>query len=197
MLLKKQLAIGSLLVAGLLLGGCDNDEQSSQAQTPQTQNSADRHLITGMSAGPVQLGMTLNDVLTVLPEATNENGQDGEGISWVDIRMHDETIMSLLLDENDHTVSLIRVFSPDFATEQDVHVGENLQSVADKLGGLNEIQSTEIEAREFATFKNSPQGVEFQVVGGDGSAGVYANSETITTIASPTATIQSIWVVED
>lgn len=195
-MLQKKLTTASLLVLSLLAGGCDESNQPSQP-APQTQGTANRYLITSTSAGPVQLGMNMNEVLIALPEATSENGQDGEGINWADIKMQDETVMSLLLDENDHTVSLIRVFSPEFATEQGVHVGENLQSVADKLGGLNEIQSTEIEAREFATFKNSPQGVEFQVVGGDGSAGVYANSETITSIASPSATVHSIWIVED
>ncbi len=195
-MLQKKLTAASLLALSLLAGGCDESNQPSQP-APQTQGTANRYLITSASAGPVQLGMNMNEVLIALPEATSENEQDGEGINWADIKMQDETIMSLLLDENDHTVSLIRVFSPEFATEQGVHVGENLQSVADKLGGLNEIQSTEIEAREFATFKNSPQGVEFQVVGGDGSAGVYSNSETITSIASPSATVHSIWIVED
>lgn len=195
-MLQKKLTTASLLVLSLLAGGCDESNQPSQP-APQTQGTANRYLITSAAAGPVQLGMNMNEVLIALPEATSENEQDGEGINWADIKMQDETIMSLLLDENDHTVSLIRVFSPEFATEQGVHVGENLQSVADKLGGLNEIQSTEIEAREFATFKNSPQGVEFQVVGGDGSAGVYSNSETITSIASPSATVHSIWIVED
>lgn len=193
---QKQLVSSSILVLSLLLGGCDEGEQAAQ-QTPSMQSTSNRYLITGTSAGPVQLGMNMNEVLIALPEATSDTTQDGEGISWVDIKMHDETIMSLLLDENDHTVSLIRVFSPEYATEKGVHVGENLQSVADELGGLNEIQSTEIESREFATFKNSPDGVEFQVIGGDGTAGVYSNSETISTIASPTATVQSIWIVED
>lgn len=193
---QKQLVSSSILTLLLLLGGCDQGEQTTQ-QTPAAQSTSNRYLITGMSAGPVQLGMNMNEVLIALPEATSDSAQDGEGINWVDIKMHDETVMSLLLDENDHTVSLIRVFSPEYATDLGVHVGENLQSVADKLGGLNEIQSTEIESREFATFKNSPSGVEFQVVGGDGTAGVYSNSETISTIASPTATIQSIWIVED
>lgn len=190
---KKRLASCGLVLA-LLLGGCDESQQA--AQQPPMQN-ATPYLITGTSAGPVQLGMNMNEVLIALPEATSENSPDGEGINWVGIKMHDETIMSLLLDESDHTVSLIRVFSPEFATEQGVRVGENLQSVVEKLNGLNEIQSTEIESREFATFRNSPQSMEFQVVGGDGSAGVYSNNETITTIASPSATIHSIWIVED
>ncbi|MBJ6611491.1 MAG: hypothetical protein JG718_14110 [Candidatus Thiothrix moscowensis] len=192
---RKNLGAGVVGLA-LLLGGCDNSSGDKPPASVQ-QNANSRYLISSTAAGAVQLGMNLNEVLIALPNATSSNEQDGEGITWAAITVHGEIIMRLMLDDADHTVNLIRVFSPEYKTEQGVHVGENLQSVADKLGGLTEIQATEIESREFATFKNSPQNVEFQVVGRDGSAGVYANSGTSTSIASPSATIHSVWIMED
>ncbi len=193
-----------LMGFSLLAGGCnqenDNSKPPAADNPPQTgQQSATQagsFTITSNSAGVVQLGMTLNEVLAVLADATSKTSQDGEGVEWTDINIKDETVMSVMLNE-DQSISLIRVFSPKFTTEQGVRVGENIQSAADKLGGLSEIQSTEIESREFATFKNSSPNIQFQVVGKDGSAGVYANAETTTSIASPSATIQSIWVLED
>jgi hypothetical protein len=189
---------------GLLTGGCDQENGTSKPpatgnvtqteQQPATQEST--LTITSDAAGVVQLGMTLNEVLTVLADATSKTTQDGDGVEWTDINIKDEAVMSVMLND-EHTISLIRVFSPRFSTEQGVRVGENIQSAADKLGGLSEIQSTEIESREFATFKNSSPNVQFQVIGKDGSAGVYANAETTTSIAAPSATIQSIWILED
>lgn len=190
----------------LLAGGCDqgkDDNHSLSAPESAAQNSQhpageqeDSFTITSNAAGVVQLGMTLNEVLAVLADATSKTEQDGEGIEWTNINIKDEAVMSVLLNE-DQSISLIRVFSPKFSTGQGVRVGENIQSAADKLGGLSEIQATEIESREFATFKNASPNVEFQVVGKDSSAGVYANAETTTSIASPSATIHSIWIVED
>lgn len=190
----------------LLTGGCDQGKDNKHPlSTPESAAQTGQHpegkqegsfAITSNAAGVVQLGMTLNEVLAVLADATSKTTQDGDGIEWADINIKDETVMSVLLND-DQTIALIRVFSSKFSTEQGVRVGDNIQSVADKLGGLAEIQSTEVESREFATFKNAPSNLEFQVIGKDGTAGVYANAETTTSIASPSATIHSIWIVED
>lgn len=201
---NRLLIISILLGFNLMITGCEQGSEASRKPTPdntagqqQSAGKQDAFTITSNSAGVVQLGMTLNEVLAVIPDATSKTTQDGEGIEWTDINIKDETAMSVLLND-DQTISLIRVFSPAFSTEQGVRVGDNIQQAADKLGGLSEIQSTEIESREFATFKNASSNVEFQVVGkDDASAGVYASGDTSTSIASPTATIQSIWVVED
>ncbi|MDD5391918.1 MAG: hypothetical protein PHE17_02740 [Thiothrix sp.] len=202
-MLRKSLTI-SLISLTLLLSACGNDDAGKDAGKPTasaspTQTAPDagsKFAITSNAAGLVQLGMSLDDVLAALPDATTKTEQGGDGIEWTNIELKGKAVMSVLLNE-DHTVSLIRVFSPQFTTEQGVTVGENLQSAADKLGGLNEIQSTEIESREFATFKNASPSMEFQVIGKDGSAGVYNNNETTTAVASPSATIHSIWIMED
>jgi hypothetical protein len=196
--------MASLISVPLLVTGCGGSDHDQASPSPPPQQATARpviqakgdHLITPNSVGLVTLGMDMNDVQAALPETTSKNEPDGEGIEWINIENKGNVLMSILLNE-EHAVSLIRVFSPQFRTVQGVAVGDNLQSAADKLGGLNEIQSTEIESREFATFKNAPTNIEFQVSGKDGTAGVYGNDETSTAIAAPSASIQSIWVMED
>jgi hypothetical protein len=195
----------SILLLPLLLNGCGPDDvataprPASQQQTGaqpsgQVQGS---YTITAEAAGPIQLGMPSTDITAALPGATAGIEQDGEGIEWMTLSMNGESLMNIMLDRSTHTANLIRVLSPRFVTAQGVKVGENLQSVGEKLGGLKEIQWTEIESREFATFANAPATMVFQVIGTDGTAGVYPNGETITTIAASSATIHSIWLMED
>ncbi len=195
----------SLLLLPLCLGGCGQEDanithpppsqqQISGQTTGQTQ---DNYLITDNAAGPVQLGMPSSDILAVLPGATAAAEQDGEGIEWMTVSLEGEALMNIMLDRTTRTANLIRIVSPRFVTENGVKVGENLQSVGEKLGGLTEIQWTEIESREFATFAKAPATMVFQVVGKDGTAGVYPTGEIITTVADSSATIHSIWLMED
>lgn len=193
--------ISLLLTIGMLLNGCGEDKSSATpAELPTSTHTqsptVSNHTLTSTSAGGVQLGMTLDEALAALPNATSSTAMDGEGIEWIELAVADKTLMSVLLNE-DHTISVIRVFSPEFATPEGVTVGESVQSAAAKLGGLVEIDFTEIESREFAKFKAMPDNIEFQVISKDGMAGIYPDGETITTTASPTATIGSIWIMED
>lgn len=196
----------SLLLLPLLLHGCGMDDADSgkpPVANPQhtAPHSAGQTLssyaITAGAAGPVQLGMPSSEILAAMPDAKAGVEQDGDGIEWMTLSMNNEALMNVMLERNTHTASLIRVLSPRFSTEKGVKVGENLQSVGEKLGGLKEIQWTEIESREFATFTKAPPTIVFQVIGADGTAGVYANGETTTAIASPSATIHSIWLMEE
>lgn len=194
-----------LLLLPLLLAGCGDNTNSSQPVINQTQVSSqttgqaqDNYTITDTAAGPVQLGMLSSDILATLPGATAAIEQDGEGIEWMTVSLNGESLMNIMLDRTTHTANLIRILSPRFITENGVKVGENLQSVGEKLGGLTEIQWTEIESREFATFAKTPATMIFQVIGkSDRTAGVYSNGDTITTVADSSATIQSIWLMED
>lgn len=191
----------SMLIVPLLLNGCGGDTVDPGKQPPPAEQSASQLLsnytITTGSAGPVQLGMPSAEILAALPGVTAGVELDGEGIEWMTLSMNNETLMNVMLDKNTHTASLIRVLSPRFATAEGVRVGENLQSAGDKLGGLTEIQWTEVESREFATFANVPASMVFQVISNEGTAGVYSNGETITTLASASAAIHSIWLMQD
>jgi hypothetical protein len=189
----------AICLTALLLSACGNGETDKKAPSATHQNAqqaGSKFAITDHAAGAAELGMTLNEVLAALPDSTSNAEKDGEGIEWMNIAIKDKTVMSVLLND-DHTISLIRVLSPQFVTEQGVSVGENLQSAADKMGGITEIQATEIESREFATFQNMPPYTEFQVEGKDGTAGVYGSQAKVTAVASPSATIHSIWIAED
>lgn len=198
-MLRTGLGIG-ILVLPLLLNGCgggtDSDKQPPPAEQAPVQTLSS-YAITAGSAGPVQLGMPSSEILAAMPGVTAGIELDGEGIEWMTLSMNGETLMNVMLDKNTHAANLIRVLSPRFNTEQGIKVGENLQSAGEKLGGLTEIQWTEIESREFATFANAPASMVFQVIGNDGTAGVYSNGETTTTIASASATIHSIWLMAE
>lgn len=194
----------SFLLLPLLLSGCGSDDinppQSPQQQQTDVQTNGQvqgSYPITAAAAGPVQLGMASSDILATLPGATAAIEQDGEGIEWMTVSLNGEKLLNIMLDRNTRTANLIRIVSPRFVTEQGVKVGENLQSVGEKLGGLTEIQWTEIESREFATFNNAPVTMIFQVEGKDGTAGVYPKGEAITTVAASSATIHSIWLMAD
>jgi hypothetical protein len=197
--------MASLVVLPLFLSGCGADNTDPQqtasqaplANTPATPPSVDYYTITDTSAGPVQLGMLSSDILALIPDAKATIEQDAEGIEWMTLSVDSEALMNIMLDRSTHSVSLIRIISPRFITKQGVKVGENLQSVGEKLGGLREIQLTEIESREFATFTNAPVTMVFQVVGKNSTAGIYPSAETITAVAAPSATIHSIWLMED
>ncbi|MEN9501265.1 MAG: hypothetical protein RI964_550 [Pseudomonadota bacterium] len=200
-MLSKGVTIG-LITLPLLLNGCgsgDTDHQTGQQQTvPRQATQEDAgYKITNNAAGPVQLGMSSAEILSTFPNVTAKTEQDGEGITWMTLNLKGENLMSVLLDEYDHTAVLIRVTSHKFVTEQGVKVGENLQSAGEKLGGLTEIQWTEIESREFANFASEPANMDFQVMGTDGTAGVYNNNETVTNVAAPSAHIHSIWITQD
>ncbi|MEZ5451681.1 MAG: hypothetical protein R3E93_02505 [Thiothrix sp.] len=198
-MLRTGLCVGILLLP-LWLMGCGDRDGSANKQPPLAEQAApalSNYTITSGSAGPVQLGMPSPEILAAMPGVTAGVELDGEGIEWMTLRLNGETLMNVMLDKNTRAASLIRVLSPRFTTEEGVKVGENLQSAGEKLGGLTEIQWTEIESREFATFANAPASMVFQVIGGDGTAGVYSNSETTTTIASASATIHSIWLMAE
>lgn len=190
----------SLLLLPLLLNGCGADDVGTPAAPSQQQSKAqtlDSYLITEKAAGVVQLGMLSADILTVLPGVTATSEKDAEGIEWMTLNQNGEKLMNIMLDRNSHAANLIRVISPRFVTEQGVKVGENLQSVGEKLGGLTDIQWTVGESREFATFTNMPPQMIIQVMGKEGNAGIYPNGETITTVADASARVHSIWLMED
>lgn len=200
-MLRPGLIVGVLLFAALLQG-CEPDNPDKQQitgepqqVTPPAATAGTDLTITADAAGPVKMGMPVADIMTVLPGAVASVEMDGEGIEWTAISLNGEVLMNIVRDRN--AVALIRVLSPRLQTEKGVKVGENLQSAGEKLGGLTEIQWTEIESREFATFANAPANVVFQVIGDDGTAGVYQNGEIITNIASSSATIHSIWIMEN
>jgi hypothetical protein len=188
------------LLLPLLLNGCGADDMGAPAAPSQQHSKAqtlDSYLITEKAAGVVQLGMLSADILTVLPGVTATSEKDAEGIEWMTLNQNGEKLMNIMLDRNSHAANLIRVISPRFVTEQGVKVGENLQSVGEKLGGLTDIQWTVGESREFATFTNMPPSMIIQVVGKEGNAGIYPNGETITTVADASARVHSIWLMED
>lgn len=202
-MLRTRLSTGLLLVP-LLLNGCGTDSSAPQQPVtpPQTNASGaekllDHYPITDTSAGAIQLGMLSTDIPAAMPGVTISVEQDGNGIEWMTLNMNGEALMNIMLDRSTHTISLIRILSPRFVTAQGVKVGENLQSVGEKLGGLKEIQWTEIESREFATFNNASVTMVFQVIANEGAAGVYPGGEAITNIAASSATIHSIWLMED
>jgi len=202
-MLRTRLSTGLLLVP-LLLNGCGSDNtdpqkpaKQQQPNAPVTETLLDHYPVTDTSAGAIQLGMLSTDIPAAMPGVNAAVEQDGDGIEWMTLKMNGEALMNIMLDRSTHTANLIRILSPRFVTEQGVKVGENLQSVGEKLGGLKEIQWTEIESREFATFNNAPITMVFQVIANTGTAGVYPSGEAITNIAASSATIHSIWLMED
>lgn len=157
-------------------------------------------LITASSAGPVALGMTINEARDAMPGATFERSSDGEGIAYVAVVENGETLMELHTGEydpdtpinGDAKIEFLQVWSPRFQTADGIGAGTPV-SVADAaFGGVAEIIMSEIESREYATFREQPSGLHFRLTNENNTAGDY-QGDNITNRYLPGA---SIFVIE-
>jgi YD repeat-containing protein len=125
---------------------------------------------------------------------------DGEGIALIGAMRGRETVMTLYAGEPDParridelaTIKLIEVWDPSYTTSAGVHPGMALNAVEGKYGNLTEITISEIESREYASFKNLPAGITLRVGAGGSTAGVYPAGRRTTQRYNSSARIVSV-----
>lgn len=162
----------------------------------------DRYLIGPYSAGPVSTGMTIAEARKALPGDSFKRTTDGEGLALVAVETKGELQMTLFAGEDDPDkpidpqakIEYIEVFGKMYHTPFGVHPGMTIAEAEKKAGKLKEIITSEIEAREFATFANQPDGYNIRVLGKDDTAGIYSARSSKATRYSAGAYVFSIGV---
>ncbi len=157
-------------------------------------------LITRDSAGPIRLGMTIAEARMAAVGAKFTRSSDGEGIALIDVGSNTENYMTLYAGEEDGDkpidenarIENIQVWHPSFKTEAGAHPKMKLTDAGRLYGGVAKVTITELEWREFATFRNEPQGIGFRIAAAGDRAGIYRQGEMETTNFTADAYILSI-----
>ena len=144
-------------------------------------NAQSANLITGSSAGMVKLGMTVAQVRKAVAPMKLSRTSDGEGVALIAVMKGKTNVMTLYAGEDNRDARInerarieqIWVWDRSYKTKAGVHPGMLLSSAEKRYGKIEEILMSEIESREFAEFRNHPNGIDFRLQGKDGDAGVY------------------------
>ena len=150
-------------------------------------------LVTKNSADTVSLGMSLPELMSNVSDKTLVLGSDGEGVISLEVLTGSKFLMALYMDTDcighESKVKVIEAWGREFVTAEGAFPTMPLDEAIDIYGGLENIQFSEIEAREFATFKNHPEGILFEVYGGD-----FRDNQNITTEILADAQITALWI---
>jgi hypothetical protein len=164
----------------------------------QAQNVGALCTITENGIGPVKLGMTLLKAQRAFPKATFSRGSDGEGVALVNVSTKESQMMVLFAGEEDKDkpinwskrISSIETFSSNCSTSLGVRPGALVAEAEKQYGKVLKIIMSEIEARQFAEFKNQPRGMIFRI----DYSGVFVEGQTETLRYRPDAKIYSITI---
>ena len=130
--------------------------------------------ITRNSAGGIRLGMTLEQARRTLPNCKLLRTEDGEGIALVGVICSGREVMSFYAGEEDRDakvnwkrrIEFIEVWDKRFKTTDGVHPEMLVRDAEKILGRVREIVITQIESREFVTFRKVRKGIEYRTYGG-------------------------------
>jgi len=128
-------------------------------------------LINQTGIGPIHLGMTLNEARTALPNADFQRATDGDGAALISVQLGKEDLMTLYANEDDadapidwtKKIDFIETFNSLCKTQNGIYPGLLVKEVEKKLGKTKEIIQSEIESREFITFRNQPRHFIFRI----------------------------------
>jgi len=162
----------------------------------QAHNAGALYAITENGIGPVKLGMTLLEAKRAFPKATFSRGSDGEGVALVNVSTKESQVMVLHAGEEDKSkpinwsrrISSIETFSSNSSTSLGVRPGGLVAEAEKQYGKVLKIIMSEIEARQFAEFKNQPRGMIFRI----DYSGVFSEGQSETLRYRPDAKIYSI-----
>lgn len=156
--------------------------------------------ITNNSAGGIKLGMTVSQASRVLKRCRFARTSDGEGVALIGVRCQGRRVMSLYAGEEDRDtkinwkrrIELIEVWDRRFKTADGVHPEMYLRIAEKILGKVRQIVITEIESREFVTFRKIRKGIGYRTYGG-----IYTRPNVTTTKYEPGSRIFSIQISQD
>lgn len=149
--------------------------------------------MTANSAGSIKIGMSIAEAQEALKGADFKRSADGEGVALVTVSIEDKVILRLIAGEENGeagvngkaVIQFIDVMDPDFKTTQGLHAGMSLEDVEKIYGKARELVTSELEAREYVTFRNQPSGLFLRLSNTNGTAGIYKAGEMVTAIYRP------------
>jgi len=156
----------------------------------------DDYLIDTTGIGPLHLDQTLDEARRVAPKASFTRSSDGDGAILVNVELAPDTTIVVYANETgadiewSKRIESIETFKPAFHTADGIRVGSLIVDVEKILGPVSEIIQSEIEQREYVTFRNQPRRLQFRL----DYTGVFAEGSRQTTRYSPGARIFSIAV---
>lgn len=153
------------------------------------------------SAGPIKIGMTVEQAQAALPNHSFKRTFDGEGIALIAVKEGKKLVFTLYAGEEDpdqpvnetRVIEQIEIWDSRYKTTEGVGEGAPISEAVKKYGEVTEIMMSEIEAREFVQFKNGPQGIIFRAQG----AGVYKDGANKTLVFRMKSRISSIIIQGD
>ena len=130
-------------------------------------------LVQAGGIGGIRLGQTPAQVKQQFPRARFERADDVEGIGYVAITLPGNTKIYAYQEGEVPTIkspinqnakiNVLETPSPACHTASGLRPGMSLQEAAGRLGQVKEIMQSEIEAREFATFRRQPAWLTIRV----------------------------------
>ncbi|MGV6809831.1 MAG: hypothetical protein ACWA5U_08145 [bacterium] len=152
-----------------------------------------QRLVTPTCVDRMELGMSLFEALEVSPGTSTALGADGEGSLALEVLDGKNFLMSLYMDTEcigaESRVQAIEAWGRHFMTKEGVFPTMSLHEAAKIYGGLQRIDYSERESREFALFNEHPEKIKIEVFGGDFSSGSTSTRETY-----PDAQVVALWV---
>jgi hypothetical protein len=156
-------------------------------------NNYTERLVNQYAADGVYLGMALPEVMEKTSAESVMLSSDGEGTISLEILTGSKFLMALYMDTDcighESKVNKIEAWGREFATQEGVFPTMPLNEAIDIYGGLENIEFSETEAREFATFVNHPTGILFEVYGGD-----FPDNENDTQVMLADAQVVALWI---
>jgi hypothetical protein len=197
--------VGTALVVAL--SACDRETrdpvQGKKSVTGQVEPAGsaavvrqDAHLITIASIGPVELGTSLGEARSAMPNARFDRSSDGEGVALVQVTLAAGESVIVWADEEDPASDIdwskkirsMETFSEVFHTQEGVHPGSLVADVEKRYGKTRSVEMSEIESRQYITFENQPAWLIFRL----DYTGKFTEGSRVTTEVAPGGRIQSI-----
>lgn len=169
-------------------------------------NGQGSYLITSNSVGGIKLGMTVAQARKAMPGFRLKRTSDGDGQALIEVSKGGKETMTVYAGEDDPDARInenakiehIKVWDSRYRTVDGIHPKMLVKEVERKLGKVKEVFMSEIESREYATFRKKTKGLMFRIdVNTEGkylSAGIYPKGNRRGSRCVPTAFIIGIEV---
>jgi len=171
-----------LALAGMvmMLGGCGSGSPSSPELSPTAQSATDQATpqpadpwkIGETGVGPIQFGLTLEAVRSLLSSDQSLTPQPNLLVDWDAMALKEkETPLLYLLYPagtvitDSSTVSLIMVVDPRYTTPEGIGPGSTIATAQGVYGQATLSYNTDNEMREYARFDRSPTYLGFRTTG--------------------------------
>lgn len=153
-------------------------------------------VITSNSIAGVKVGIKVSDIKKVLPKAKLKRSSDGEGLALIAVLVNGKELMQAYADEEnpEATINLtkkvvrLETFNPLCKTKDNIGPSVLTSVAAKKWGGVKEIMKSEIESREYITFKRQSKGLELRI----DYSGIYKEGANTTTRYKKNSKIYSV-----